>query len=100
MIKSLNYEILADSHNLSVRFREETQGEAKKNWQLVGTYADIYQAIKGIIDFEYRRVLMADPEPDQDLSLRDAVTLYAAVKKRIMDQIEIPAQEQTEQIGS
>lgn len=88
MVKTLNYEIRADRACLMVRFREEPQEDPKKGWESVGTYGDINQAIKGIIDFEYRRMLLS--EPDEDLTLRDAVALYAAVKKRIMDQIEIP----------
>lgn len=88
MVKVLSYEIRADRDCLSVRFREETQDESKKNWQQVGTYVDIYRAINGIINFEYRRMLLS--EPDQDLTLSEAVRLYEIVKKRIMDQIEIP----------
>lgn len=90
MVKVLSYEIRADqtARNrtcLSVRFRADIE---KKDIVFVGAYEDIHEAIKGIIDFEYRRMLLSDP--DQDLTLTEAVSLYEFVKKRIMDQIEIP----------
>lgn len=96
MVKVLSYEIRADRTCLSVCFRADIE---KKDTDFVGAYADIYQAIKGITDYEYRRMMLSDP--DQDLTLTEAVSLYEFVKKRIMDQIEIPEPgEQPGQIGS
>ena len=71
----------ADRKKILVEFIPESGNREK-----VGAYENIYRAVYGVIDFEFRRQLSAGDAPEE-IDLKSAVRLYKEIESQIRDQI-------------
>lgn len=76
-----SYTMTADRKKILVDFIPET-GDREK----VGAYENIYRAIFGLIDFEFRRQLSEEHDPD-GIDIESAIRLYRDIESEMMDQI-------------